>query len=360
MIRYSDIFTPSKMPIFPAEYKEYYKDKTVLVTGGGGSVGSELVRLLARLSARKVVIFDIYENNAFELCLELESEGCTANLHIEIGSVCDKRRLEAVFSKYRPEIVFHVAAHKHVSLMEENCAEALKNNCIGTVYTADTAEKFGARKFVLVSTDKAVRPTGVMGASKRLCEMLILPRKSSVTKYCAVRFGNVFASHASVVPLFERQILAGKNITLTDKGMTRYFISLDDAAQLLLCAGAMAKSEELFVLDMGKPVKIYDIAEKMIRHFGKEPGKDIKIIETGLRPGEKLFEEYLLSDSEKYTKTANDMIYIEKDKRTLLADPKSIYDILCRTLENPESETNGNVIKKVLADLIPDYTPKYN
>ncbi|MBR5308589.1 MAG: polysaccharide biosynthesis protein [Clostridia bacterium] len=360
MVQYSDIFKDNKRPIFEGESREYYRGKAVLVTGGGGSVGSELVRMLATLAPKTVIVFDMYENNAFELCGELSAEYRDVDFRIEIGSVCDARRLATVFSKYRPSVVFHAAAHKHVSLMEENCAQALRNNSIGTAITADLAEKYGAEKFVLISTDKAVRPTGVMGATKRVCEMLTLPRKSNRTIFCAVRFGNVFGSHASVVPIFEKQILSGKSVTVTDKRMTRYFISLDDAAQLLLCAGAMAKNGELFVLDMGKPVNIYDIAERMIRFFGKEPCKDIEIVETGLRPGEKLFEEYLLSDSEKYTKTANDMIYIEKDKSTLLADHKAIYDLLCRTLENPETETDGNIIKKVLADLIPDYTPKYN
>ena len=233
MIRYSDILKQKKIPIFTPSGKEYYKDKTILVTGGGGSVGRELVRHLVSLSPKNVIIFDIYENNAFELCNELCCEYTHTDIRIEIGSVCDTRRLCAVFSKYKPDIVFHAAAHKHVSLMEENCAEAVKNNCIGTVNTAELAEKYHAEKFVLVSTDKAVRPTGVMGASKRICEMLVLPRKSVVTKFCAVRFGNVFASHASVVPIFEKQILSGKDVTITDKRMTRYFISLDDAAQLL-------------------------------------------------------------------------------------------------------------------------------
>ena len=359
MIRYSDILKQKKIPIFTPSGKEYYKDKTILVTGGGGSVGSELVRHLVSLSPKTVIIFDIYENNAFELCNELCCEYTHTDIRIEIGSVCDTRRLCAVFSKYKPDIVFHAAAHKHVSLMEENCAEAVKNNCIGTVNTAELAEKYHAEKFVLVSTDKAVRPTGVMGASKRICEMLVLPRKSDVTKFCAVRFGNVFASHASVVPIFEKQILSGKDVTITDKRMTRYFISLDDAAQLLLCAGAMANSGELFVLDMGEPVKIYDIAEKMIRHYGKEPGKDIKIVETGLRPGEKLFEEYLLSDADKYLKTANDMIYIEKDTDTTSDDAARIESMLRLTLNDPICETDGSIIKRVLSQIIPDYIPKY-
>ncbi len=357
MIRYSDIFTKKKKPIFPSEHKDYYKDKTVLVTGGGGSVGSELVRHLAVLSPKTVILFDMYENNAFELCMELEALNTGVDFRIEIGSVCDKSRLEAVFSKYRPEIIFHAAAHKHVSLMEENCAQALKNNCMGTVVASDLSEKYGAEKFVLVSTDKAVRPTGVMGASKRICEMLVLPRHSGKTKYCAVRFGNVFASHASVVPLFEKQILSGKDVTLTDRRMTRYFISLDDAAQLLLCAGSMAKSGELFVLDMGEPIKIYDIAEKMIRFFGKEPGRDVRIVETGLRPGEKLFEEYLLSDAIRYSKTANDMIYIEKQSGISVEESERILHIIEKVLENPQCEYDGTIIKKVLADIIPDYHP---
>lgn len=357
MIRYNDIMTMRKRPIFTDENRGYYRGKTVLVTGGGGSVGSELVRHLTLLSPKSIVIFDMYENNAFELCFELSSDNAGVIPVIEIGSVCDKGRLEAVFSKYRPDIVFHAAAHKHVSLMEENCAEALRNNCMGTVYTAELSEKYGAEKFILISTDKAVRPTGVMGATKRVCEMLVLPKKSETTGFCAVRFGNVFASHASVVPLFEKQILSGKAVTLTDKRMTRYFISLDDAAQLLLCAGAMAKSGELFVLDMGEPVRIYDIAERMIRFFGKEPGKDIKITETGLRPGEKLFEEYLLSDKEKYSRTAHDMIFIEKAREDA-GDPDKVRCLVEKVLEDPECEHDGSIVKKLLSELIPDYNPE--
>lgn len=357
MIRYSDLFETKRKPIFTAENKEYYRDKTILVTGGGGSIGGELVRHLANLSPKTVVIFDMYENNAFELCQELCAECTLVDFRIEIGSVLDKRRLDAVFSKYNPQVVFHAAAHKHVSLMEENPAQAVKNNCIGTLHTADFAEKYGCEKFVLISSDKAVRPTGVMGASKRICEMLVLPRTSERTKYCAVRFGNVFASHASVVPLFEKQILSGKSVTITDKRMTRYFISLDDAAQLLLCAGAIAKSGELFVLDMGEPVKIYDIAEKMMRYFGKEPGKDIDIKITGLRPGEKLYEEYLLSDKEKYSKTANDMIYIEKGNDLTSEDSEKIREIIESTLADDKCEKDGSIIKRVLSQLIPDYTP---
>ncbi len=357
MIQYSDIFIRAKKPIFASENREYYKGKTVLVTGGGGSVGSELVRHLSGLSPKTIIIFDMYENNAFELCMEMDFLKTGTQFRVEIGSVCDKGRLEAVFSKYRPEIVFHAAAHKHVSLMEENCAEALRNNCMGTVIAADLAQKYGAEKFVLISTDKAVRPTGVMGATKRVCEMLVLPRKSEKTKFCAVRFGNVFASHASVVPLFEKQILTGKTLTLTDKRMTRYFISLDDAAQLLLCAGAMAKSGELFVLNMGEPVKIYDIAKKMIRFYGKKLGKDIEIIETGLRPGEKLFEEYLLADKEKYSKTAHDMIYIEKGGNTTSFDSDKIRSLIEAVLDDKRCEVEGSLVKQLLSRIIPDYNP---
>lgn len=359
MIRYQDIFKPIERPIFTQENHSCYCGKTILVTGGGGSVGSELVRHLAELSPKTVVIFDMYENNAFELCCEIKSERPHADIRIEIGSVCCKRRLEAVFSKYKPEIIFHAAAHKHVSLMEENCAQAVRNNCMGTAYTAELAEKYEAEKFVLISSDKAVRPTGVMGATKRVCEMLVLPKKSNKTRFCAVRFGNIFASHASVVPLFEKQILAGKPVTVTDKRMTRYFISLEDASQLLLSAGAMANSGELFVLDMGKPVNIYDMAEKMIRHFGKEPGRDIEIIETGLRPGEKLFEEYLLSDKEKYTRTANDRIYIEKGKETSSEEYTRILDLLTKTLEDEKCETDASIIKRMLSDIVNDYNPLF-
>lgn len=358
MIAYSEIFEEKNKNIIGDTEKEFYRGKTVLVTGGGGSVGSELVRCLYTLSPSRIIIFDIYENNAFDLYCELCERGQgSADIKIEIGSVRDKKRLDALFTKYRPDIVFHAAAHKHVSLMEENCAEAVKNNCIGTYNCAVCAERYKTQKFVLVSTDKAVNPCGVMGASKRVCEMLVLGKHSADTVFTAVRFGNVFGSAGSVVPIFERQIKNGGPVTVTDKRMTRYFMSIKDAAQLLLCAGAISRGGELFVLDMGKPVNIYNLAEKMIKLIGLVPEKDIVISETGLRDGEKLYEEYLLSDKSRYEMTKNNLIYIEKCDSGLYTDESLIISKLKNALDNPLCEKDGTVIKKALSEIVPEYCP---
>lgn len=293
--------------------RTYYGGKTVLVTGGGGSIGSELVRQIARCNPKKLIIFDIYENNAYDIQQELVRRyGTDLDLVVEIGSVRDRARLEAVFSNYRPDVVFHAAAHKHVPLMEHSNCEAIKNNVFGTYNTADMAEKYEVEKFILVSTDKAVNPTNVMGATKRMCEMVIQCRTDSKTAFSAVRFGNVLGSNGSVIPLFKRQIAAGGPLTVTDKRIIRYFMTIPEASGLVMQAGAMAKRGELFVLNMGKPVKIYDLAVNMVRLSGLRPDVDIKIVETGLRPGEKLYEELLIK-TETLEKTPNDMIFIERD-----------------------------------------------
>lgn len=357
MIAYSEIFEEKNKNIIGDTEKEFYRGKAVLVTGGGGSVGSELVRYLCPLSPSRIIIFDIYENNAFDLYCELCEKGYSTDIRIEIGSVRDEKRLDALFAKYRPDIVFHAAAHKHVSLMEENCAEAVKNNCIGTYNCAVCAERYKTQKFVLVSTDKAVNPCGVMGATKRVCEMLVLGKNSTDTVFTAVRFGNVFGSAGSVVPIFERQIKNGGPVSVTDKRMTRYFMSIKDAALLLLCAGAMSRGGELFVLDMGKPVNIFNLAEKMIKHMGFVPGKDIVISETGLRDGEKLYEEYLLSDKSRYETTKNNLIYIEKCGNAPCFTETHIVLKLKNALENPICENDGTVIKKVLSEIVPEYCP---
>ncbi len=293
---------------------DYYAGTTVMVTGGGGSIGSELCRQIARCKPRQLIIYDSYENNAYEIQQELiRTYGDKLDLSVEIGSVQDARHLEYIFAKYRPEIVFHAAAHKHVPLMENAGYEAVKNNVFGTYNTANMAEKYGARKFILISSDKAVNPTNVMGATKRLCEMVIQCRGDSRTSFGAVRFGNVLGSNGSVIPLFKKQIAAGGPVTITDKRIIRYFMTIQEASQLVIQAGAMANRGELFVLDMGKPVKIYDLAENMIRLSGLVPGEDIPIVEIGLRPGEKLYEELLIR-AEELDKTENDMIFIERDK----------------------------------------------
>jgi FlaA1/EpsC-like NDP-sugar epimerase len=308
-----DLLSRDSIKLNNVHSAEFYKDKTVLITGGGGSIGSELCRQIAKLSPKKIVIFDIYENGAYDIQQELVRKyGDRLSLEVIIGSVRDEKRLDAVFAAIHPDVVLHAAAHKHVPLMEKSCTEAIKNNVLGTYNTANAAEKYGVEKFVLISTDKAVNPTNVMGASKRMCEMIIQCRSDSRTKFVAVRFGNVLGSNGSVIPLFRRQIEEGGPITVTDRRIIRYFMTIPEAAQLVLEAGAMAKRGELFVLDMGKPVKIYDLAVNMIKLSGLVPNEDIKIEEIGLRPGEKLYEE-LLIESETLSKTENDLIFVEHD-----------------------------------------------
>ena len=292
------------------EVAGYIKDKVVLVTGGGGSIGSELCRQAATQKPKTLIIFDIYENNAYELQMELRRQHPELNLVVLIGSVRDKDRVDYVFDKYRPDIVCHAAAHKHVPLMEDSPLEAIKNNVFGTYNVAEAADRYGARRMILVSTDKAVNPTNVMGASKRICEMVVqMWNGRSKTEYVAVRFGNVLGSAGSVIPLFRRQIKEGGPVTVTDKNVIRYFMTIPEAVQLIFQAGAYAKGGEIFVLDMGEPVRIDDLARNMIRLSGLEPDLDIPIVYTGLRPGEKLYEELLLS-GEGMQKTANDLIYI--------------------------------------------------
>lgn len=303
--------------------RSYYTGKTILVTGGGGSIGSELCRQIAALEPKQLVILDIYENNAYDIQQELirhyglydESTGEGLNLRTIIASVRDEKRLDEIFAEIRPDIVFHAAAHKHVPLMENNGCEAIKNNIFGTYNVANMAEKYGVKKFLLISTDKAVNPTNIMGASKRMCEMIIQCRADgkSNTEFTAVRFGNVLGSNGSVIPLFRRQIEAGGPVTITDKRIIRYFMTIPEAVGLVMEAAAMAHNGELFVLDMGKPVRIIDLAENMIKFSGLKPYEDIDIVEIGLRPGEKLYEE-LLMKTEELDKTDNELIFIERDK----------------------------------------------
>ncbi len=296
------------------QYREMYHDKVILVTGGGGSIGSEICRQIMRFEPRQLIIFDIYENNAYDIQQELlRAYGRDVGLCVEIGSVRDKDRLEEVFSRYHPQVVLHAAAHKHVPLMEHSCAEAIKNNVFGTFNTANLAEQYGVERFLLISTDKAVNPTNIMGASKRLCEMIIQSRHDSKTQFVAVRFGNVLGSNGSVIPLFRRQIEAGGPITITDKRIIRYFMTIPEATQLVLMTCALAKSGDICVLDMGQPVRMLDLAENMIRLSGLTPYTDIDILEIGLRPGEKLYEELLIK-TEELDVTSNEKIFIERDK----------------------------------------------
>lgn len=289
---------------------DYVAGRTVLVTGGGGTIGSELCRQIAEHDPKRLVIFDIYENNAYDIQNELRRKYPELDLVTLIGSVRDSKRLESVFKTYRPDIVYHAAAHKHVPLMEDSPNEAIKNNVFGTLKTAQCADKYGAKKFVLISTDKAVNPTNIMGASKRMCEMIIQSyNKRSETEFVAVRFGNVLGSNGSVIPLFKKQIEAGGPVTVTDPDIIRYFMTIPEAVTLVLQAGASAKGGEIFVLDMGKPVKILTLAENLIKLSGFTPHKDIKIEFIGLRPGEKLYEEMLMAE-EGLKETENKLIHI--------------------------------------------------
>ena len=291
---------------------DYLTDKVILVTGGGGSIGSELCRQIATFNPKKLLILDIYENNAYDLQNELSRNYPQLNKEVIIASVRDKKRLEEIFDEFKPNVIFHAAAHKHVPLMEVNPQEAIKNNVKGTLNVAECADKYGSDKFVLISTDKAVNPTNVMGATKRLCEMIVQAINiRSKTDFVAVRFGNVLGSNGSVIPLFQKQISEGGPVTLTHKDIVRYFMLIPEAAQLVIQAGAYASGGEIFVLDMGEPVKIYDLAINLIKLSGFEPFKDIDIKITGLRPGEKLYEE-LLMDEEGLEETKHKKIFIGK------------------------------------------------
>ena len=294
-----------------AEISGYVKDKVVLVTGGGGSIGSELCRQIAAYGAKQLIIFDIYENNAYDIEQELRRKYPSLNLVALIGSVRDTGCLEKVFSTYHPQLVFHAAAHKHVPLMETSPNEAIKNNVFGTYNTAKLANEYGVERFVLISTDKAVNPTNIMGASKRMCEMVIqmMSRHSKGTTFAAVRFGNVLGSNGSVIPLFKKQIAEGGPVTVTHPDIIRYFMTIPEAVSLVLTAGSYAEGGEIFVLDMGEPVKILDLATNLIKLSGLKPGVDIEIKFTGLRPGEKLYEELLMAE-EGLHKTDNNLIFI--------------------------------------------------
>ena len=350
-----DLLFRDAIDVIDDDTRAFYKDKVVLITGGGGSIGSELSRQIATCSPEKLVIFDVYENNAYEIQQELiQKYGKSLNLAVEIGSVQDVARIEAVFSAYRPSIVFHAAAHKHVPLMEHSGLEAVKNNCLGTYNTACAAEKYGTEKFILISTDKAVNPTSIMGASKRMCEMIGECRTDGTTAFSAVRFGNVLGSNGSVIPLFKKQIAAGGPVTVTDKRVTRYFMTIPEAVGLVMQAGAYATRGELFVLDMGEQVKIYDLAISMIKRSGLVPFKDIDIEEIGLRPGEKLYEE-LITNTEGLTKTKNDMIFIEHDTPYTREEIEDKLSILKEAIKLSEGEISSEKIAEALKRVIPTF-----
>lgn len=327
----------------------YYKDKVVLITGGGGSIGSELCRQLAKMNPRKIIILDIYENGAYDVQQELKiAYGDCLDLQIEICSITNRKALEKVFEKYHPQIIINAAAHKHVPLMEHNCVEAIYNNVFGTQNLVELCEKFGTERFMMVSTDKAVNPTNVMGATKRMCEMIVQSASThGKVKYSATRFGNVLGSAGSVIPLFKRQIANGGPVTVTDKRIIRYFMTIPEASQLVLQSGAIANNGELFVLDMGQPVKIMDLAENMIRLSGVQ---GIEIVETGLRPGEKLYEE-LLVKTEELDKTDNSMIFIERDSALSKEEIYKKIDVLrdaCNTGDDM-------IAKEALRSVVPTF-----
>lgn len=324
----------------------YYKDKVILITGGGGSIGSELCRQLAKMDPKQIIILDIYENGAYDVQQELKiAYGNNINLQIEICSITHKKALDKVFKQYHPQIIINAAAHKHVPLMEHNCVEAIYNNVFGTKNLIELCEKYHAQRFMMVSTDKAVNPTNVMGATKRMCEMMV--QSASLyghVKYSATRFGNVLGSAGSVIPLFKRQIAKGGPVTLTDKRIIRYFMTIPEASQLVLQSGAMANNGELFVLDMGQPVKILDLAENMIKLSGAH---EIEIIETGLRPGEKLYEE-LLMNSDTLTKTDNDLIFIEKDTPLKKEEIDEKLEVLRKAIESEDDNDAREALRSVV------------
>lgn len=337
-IEIEDLLGRDSIDFDDKDVKNLIRDSVVLVTGGGGSIGSELCRQIAMYRPKHLIIFDIYENNLYDIQMELEREYPRLKLSAIVGSVRDKKRLDNVFEKYKPEIVFHAAAHKHVPLMENNPLEAIKNNVFGTYNVAHCADEFGVKKFVLISTDKAVNPTNIMGASKRVCEMIIQTLdKNSNTDFVAVRFGNVLGSNGSVIPLFKKQIASGGPVTVTHKDITRFFMTIPEAVQLILQALTYAEGGEIFVLDMGKPVKIYDLAVDLIKLMGYEPNVDMDIKITGLRPGEKLYEELLMSE-EGLTATKHNKIFV--------SNPLS--------LDEKELENNLKELKKL------EYDGKYS
>lgn len=351
-IRIEDLLGREPVHLSSERAKAFLQDKVVMVTGGGGSIGSELCRQIARCKPKQLVIVDIYENNAYDIQQELVRRyGEALDLRVEIASVRDRNHLYQVFAACRPQVVFHAAAHKHVPLMEDSPTEAVKNNVFGTWNTMCACETYGVEKFVLISTDKAVNPTNVMGATKRMCEQLLQSRKGvSGTEFAAVRFGNVLGSNGSVVPLFQRQIAAGGPVTLTDKRIIRYFMTIPEATQLVLEAGAMAKGGEVYVLDMGEPVKILDLAENLIRLSGYMPYRDIQIEEIGLRPGEKLYEE-LLMESEELSKTDNQKIFIERQEEI---SPRVVENML-HMLEQAADSGDAEQVRQALHACVPTY-----
>lgn len=349
-VEIEDLLGREPVQITTEKIGRYVSDKVVLVTGGGGSIGSELCRQIAANGVRQLIIFDIYENNAYDIQQELRAKYPYLDLVVLIGSVRNGRKLNSVFAEYRPDIVYHAAAHKHVPLMEDSPNEAIKNNVFGTYKVALAADRFGTKKFVLISTDKAVNPTNIMGASKRMCEMIIqMFNNHSKTEYVAVRFGNVLGSNGSVIPLFKKQIEAGGPVTVTHPDIIRYFMTIPEAVSLVLQAGASAEGGEIFVLDMGQPMKIADLARNLIQLSGYVPDKDIEIKYIGLRPGEKLYEEVLM-DEEGLQETENELIHVGKpiefDEEEFIRNLKDLYR---------EAYAETKEMKYIVNKIVPTY-----
>jgi FlaA1/EpsC-like NDP-sugar epimerase len=351
-IKIEELLGRSQVTLNHDEMERFLFNKTIMVTGGGGSIGSELCRQIAKARIKKLIIVDIYENNAYEIQQELrQSYGEQLDLKIEIASIRDKEKINQLLERHRPNIIFHAAAHKHVPLMEDCPDEAILNNIFGTYHLVQAAECYGVDKFVLISTDKAVNPTSIMGASKRFCEMILQSMKeNSKTGFVAVRFGNVLGSNGSVIPLFQKQIAQGGPVTITDKRIVRYFMTITEAAQLVLQAGAMANNSEVYVLDMGEPVKIIELAENLIRLSGSIPYTEIPIIETGLRPGEKLYEELLMNSNELIA-TQNHKIFIEQQNNISKKEIDKKLKILSKALKTKSKIKINIAMKKV----VPNY-----
>ena len=347
-----DLLGRDEIRLNTEEISGYLENRTILVTGGGGSIGSELCRQIACFHPKKIIVVEIYENNAYELQNELKRRFPQLDMEVIIGSVRDKQRIEHIFYTVRPDVVFHAAAHKHVPLMELSPGEAVKNNVFGTLNVAQACDKFGVKRMVLISTDKAVNPTNIMGATKRICELIMqYYSRHSRTGFVAVRFGNVLGSNGSVIPLFKEQIAEGGPVTVTHPDIVRYFMTIPEAARLVIQAGGMAKGGEIFVLDMGEPVKIIDLARNLIRLSGLEPDKDIQIKFTGLRPGEKLYEELLLDSEGGCQKTSHELIYIGNpipfNENTFLNE--------IETLRGVAGKDNARMVE-IVHRLVPTYT----
>lgn len=351
-ISIDDLLGRKAITLKNVQLMEFIGNKVVMVTGGGGSIGSELCRHIASLSPKKLIIVDNYENNAYGIQQELiRTYGDKLDLYTEIASVCDMDKMRKIFELYKPEIVYHAAAHKHVPLMEHNPEEAVKNNIFGTHTVVKLADEFNIKRFVLVSTDKAVNPTNMMGATKRCCEIIVQSMdKISKTEFVAVRFGNVLGSNGSVIPLFEEQIRNGGPVTVTHPDIIRYFMTIPEAVQLLLAAGSMAKGGEIFILDMGEPVKIVDLATQLIKLSGYTPGEDIKIEFTGLRPGEKLFEELLLSE-EGIKETTHDKIFIGNP---IQIDSEKFFKQM-EELKKVAFANKSDEVRELIAEMVPTY-----